>query len=209
MPNNHYFVFDGKLCKAEGMTKEQIINAIVQATGTLPSDIDAGFISTIVEQNKSNSIHFWYGTQAEYDAMESHDKNTFYIIDGDASFDDLEAAIINTNAELAETKDVLEAFIDAVNAEKEQYKDFDSLESLRTALTIGETPTRIELWEFLGEMGVHYYIHNCLFVLSTTTNDTPLIETIAILQLSGNVQVVSSLPSDCFVRVYKKGAWDL
>lgn len=95
MPNNPYFVFDGKLCKAEGMTKEQIINAIAQATGVTPSDVDAGFISTILEGNKNKSIHFWYGTQAEYDAMESHDNNTFYIIDGDASFDDLEAEINN------------------------------------------------------------------------------------------------------------------
>lgn len=98
MPNNPYYVFDEKLCKVEGMTKEQIINAIAQATGETPQDVDEGFISTLVENNKSRSIHFWKGTRAQFNALESHDANTFYIIDDDSTIEDLES----TQAELRE-----------------------------------------------------------------------------------------------------------
>lgn len=86
-----YYIFDDKLCKHEGMTKEEIINAIAQATGVTPSDIDEGFISTIVETNRSRSLHIWKGTQAEYNALETHDPATFYIIDDDTTIEDLQA----------------------------------------------------------------------------------------------------------------------
>ena len=120
MPNNNpVFVFDGKLCKFEGMTKEQIINAIVEATGVTPSDVDAGFISTIVEQNNSRSVHFWFGTQAEYDALETYDSNTFYIIDGDATIDDLEAGVQNADEEIDEVREDLQA----VDTDLQGFKD--------------------------------------------------------------------------------------
>lgn len=116
MPNNNpVFVFDGKLCKFEGMTKEQIINAIVQATGVTPTDVDEGFISTLVEQNKSKSVHFWFGSQAEYDALESYDSNTFYIIDGDATIDDLEAAVQNCDSEIDELRDQCDSLDDRID----------------------------------------------------------------------------------------------
>ena len=102
MPNNPYYVFDEKLCKVEGMTKEQIINAIAQATGVTPSDVDAGFISTLIENNKSRSIHFWKGTQAQFNALESYDANTFYIIDDDSTIADHEAAIAELNSNISD-----------------------------------------------------------------------------------------------------------
>ena len=104
MPNNPVYVFDGKLCKFEGMTKEQILNAIYEATGVMPQDVDEGFISTIVETNRSRSIHVWSGTMAEYNALPTYDANTLYFIDGDSTIDDLEAAIQNLNDELTDTK---------------------------------------------------------------------------------------------------------
>lgn len=88
---NQYFVFDGKKCKTDGMSKEQILNAIAEATGVTPSDVDEGFITTIKETNHERSIHLWKGTQAEYNALETHDSDTFYIIDDDATIDDLNA----------------------------------------------------------------------------------------------------------------------
>lgn len=93
MPNDIYYVFDDRKCKAEGMTKEQIINAIHEATGVTPTDVDEGFISTIVETNKSRSLHIWKGTQAEYNALGTHDPATFYIIEDDTAVEDLQVYV--------------------------------------------------------------------------------------------------------------------
>ena len=95
MPNETYYVFDDRNCKFEGMTKEQIINAIAQATGVTPQDVDEGFISTLVETNRSRSIHIWKGTQAEYNALESHDPDTWYIIDDDTTIEEIQAEYQN------------------------------------------------------------------------------------------------------------------
>lgn len=63
----------------EGMTKEQIIAAIVEATGVTPSSIDDAFITKIKEQNRNNNLKFWIGTTAEYNALETPENNCFYI----------------------------------------------------------------------------------------------------------------------------------
>lgn len=75
-----YFCFCADNCKFETMTKEQIINAIYEAvtTGEI-KNIDAGFITKVKEQNKGNSLVFWLGTTAEYNAIETKDPNCFYI----------------------------------------------------------------------------------------------------------------------------------
>ena len=90
--NNIYFVYDEKLCKAEGMTKEQIYNAIAEATGETPVHIDDGFISTIVETNRSRSLHIWKGVKSEFEALPSHDSKTLYVIEDDTTLEDLAAA---------------------------------------------------------------------------------------------------------------------
>lgn len=101
MPNNPYYVFDDQKCKAESMTKEQIINAIVEATGVTPENIDDGFITTILETNKNKSVHFWKGTKAEYEQIATKDANTFYLITNDSEFVDF-VALINALAEQVE-----------------------------------------------------------------------------------------------------------
>ena len=83
-------------CKAESMTKEQIIAAIVQymETGEI-TDVDTGFITTLKEQNRGIGLKFWVGTQAEYNALATHEPNCFYIIADDTTVDDLEEAVGN------------------------------------------------------------------------------------------------------------------
>lgn len=64
-----YYVFCSDDCKYEGMTKEQIIAAIAEATGATPTDIDSAFITKIKEQNKNGALTFWFGTESEYNAL--------------------------------------------------------------------------------------------------------------------------------------------
>ena len=100
MPNNVYYVFDDKLCKYEGMTKEQIYNAIAEATGATPASVDDGFISTIVETHNNRSMHLWKGTSAEYAQLQTIDPDTFYIISDDTTIDDMEAEIADINVRM-------------------------------------------------------------------------------------------------------------
>lgn len=64
-----YYVFCDNDCKYEGMTKEQIIAAIAEATGNTPTDIDSAFISKIKESNNNSSLSFWFGTESEFNAL--------------------------------------------------------------------------------------------------------------------------------------------
>jgi hypothetical protein len=93
-----YWLIDDAKGKHEGMTKEQIINAIAEATGNTPQSIDAGFISTILETNHNNSTHLWMGNASEYAALETHDPNTLYIVTNDTTLADMEADIDNVEA---------------------------------------------------------------------------------------------------------------
>lgn len=102
MPNETVYVFDEKSCKLEGMTKEQIIAAIAEATGETPQSIDTAFITMIKESNRQHSLHIWRGTQAEYNALTTIDADTFYIITDDSTIDDLRAELEELEGIVAE-----------------------------------------------------------------------------------------------------------
>lgn len=74
------YVFCGDNCRHEGMTREQIYTAIMQAVneGTI-GDIDAGFITTIKTIN-GTPLKFFVGEQAEYDALTDKDKKDLFAI---------------------------------------------------------------------------------------------------------------------------------
>ena len=76
-----YYVIDERNCFFEGMTKEETVQAIADATGLVPADInvDDAVISQIRETNKGSGLKFWIGTQAEYNALDEIVPNTFYI----------------------------------------------------------------------------------------------------------------------------------
>ncbi|MGA4517399.1 phage upper tail fiber protein [Solibacillus silvestris] len=81
MPDTRtYFVICEDNCKFESMTKEQIIAAIAEATGSTPTQIDDAFITKIKEQNAEASTKFWIGTKAEYNAIQSKASDVVYII---------------------------------------------------------------------------------------------------------------------------------
>lgn len=78
----------------EGMTKEQIYAAIVEAVegGTI-GDIDTGFVTIIKEINKNIGLQFWVGTTAEFNALTEKADNVLYIKTDDTSAADINAAI--------------------------------------------------------------------------------------------------------------------
>lgn len=75
-----YFVLCEDNCKFEGMTKEQIIAAIAEATGATPTLVDEAFITKIKEQNAQAATKLWVGTKAEYNAIDTPATDTVYII---------------------------------------------------------------------------------------------------------------------------------
>ena len=83
------YVHDENHNRYEGMTREQIINAIVQAVeqGEI-IDLDDGFITKIKEQNGNNNIQIWIGTSAQFSALQTKNANTLYILSDDDSADD-------------------------------------------------------------------------------------------------------------------------
>lgn len=104
MSERNYYVFCDDNCKFEGMTKEQIIAAIAEATGTTPVHIDDAFITKIKEQNGNKQLKFWVGTQAEYNALQTKPTDCYVLITDDTTLDDLNAEI----ASLQETIETLQ-----------------------------------------------------------------------------------------------------
>lgn len=100
MADNKYFVLCKNNCKYEGMTKEQIIAAIAEATGATPTNIDDAFITKIKDQNKGGVIKVWRGTTAEYNAIAEKDTDTVYIKTDDSRDADVDAAIKALGADL-------------------------------------------------------------------------------------------------------------
>lgn len=80
MSERTYYVICEDNCKFEGMTKEQIFDAIAEATGATPTPVDEAFITKIKEQNAQAATKLWVGTKAEYNAIETKATDTVYII---------------------------------------------------------------------------------------------------------------------------------
>lgn len=85
-----YYVLCDNNCKYEGMTKEQILTAIMQAvsTGTI-TDVDAGFVTTL-KTIDGKALRFFWGTRAEYDKLPAAQKEgLFALITDDTTAQDL------------------------------------------------------------------------------------------------------------------------
>lgn len=84
MSNNEnertYYVICEDNCRFEGMTKEQIYDAIAEATGVTPTPVDEAFITKIKEQNANHNLKVWKGTEAQYNAIQNKDADTLYFI---------------------------------------------------------------------------------------------------------------------------------
>lgn len=93
-----YYVICDDDSKHEGMTKEQILAAIVQAveTGSI-GNIDTGIVSKVKERNTGGYVAFWVGTTAQYNALEETDPNCIYIKTDCTEYTDLLNAIEAAN----------------------------------------------------------------------------------------------------------------
>ena len=105
------YVICDQNCKFEGMTKEQILTAIMQAveSGEI-KDVDAGFVTTI-KTISGQPLKFFVGEQAAYDALTEEEKeNLFAIITNDATLEGLRAAI----KELQDRINNIEGFLNSI-----------------------------------------------------------------------------------------------
>lgn len=103
------YVICGNNCKYEGMTKEQILTAIMQAVneGTI-SNIDTGFITTVKTIN-DKPLKFFVGTQAEYDALTNEQReNLFAIITNDTAKQGLAEALTQLSQDIEDANTALE-----------------------------------------------------------------------------------------------------
>jgi hypothetical protein len=96
MSERKYYCLREDNCKFETMTKEQILAAIAQAAaGGLVFDTEAAIISKVKEINAGGFVTFWVGTQAQYNALPSVDKNCVHIITDNTWQQDVETLFKN------------------------------------------------------------------------------------------------------------------
>ena len=69
MNEKKFYVICDDDCLFEGMTKEQIIAAITEATGNTPSGASDAFISAVKESNANKSLSFWLGNETQFAAL--------------------------------------------------------------------------------------------------------------------------------------------
>ena len=96
-----YYVYDDKGCKAEGLTKQQILTAITEAVETHAiTDVDTGFVTTLKEANGGRGVSLWVGTTAQYNALANKALNRLYIITDDEGSNDYADFIDRINVTL-------------------------------------------------------------------------------------------------------------
>lgn len=100
-----------------GLTKEQIYSVITHMieTGEVPEDIDAGFITKIQEMNKKGNLEFWFGSMAEFQALEKRNDNTLYLFTDDPTEDDFNAVITQLEQEIASISEYANEQIAEIN----------------------------------------------------------------------------------------------
>lgn len=160
-----YYCFCGDNCKFETMTKEQILAAILQAveTGTI-SNVNAGFITKVKEMHRGGYVTFWVGTQAEYNALESIEKNCIYIKTDDTSADELNALLSNL---LTEYETLLTAvaskapagLVGTKDKAVEAWDDINTLIDEAVAKMENSTVEIISFYETINDSGGYITIH--------------------------------------------------
>jgi hypothetical protein len=140
------YVFDDAKNAFEGMTKEQIVNAIASATGLTPAEIDGDVItSAIKEKNAQQSVSLWVGTQAEYNAFATPDENTLYIVIDPNETDELQAQVDRLQAQVnsivaEQTNNASTVKVEVQTGEAQQNEDLQIIH----IFTLPENATIIE-----------------------------------------------------------------
>lgn len=142
MSERNYYVICDDNCKFEGMTKEQIYDAIAEATGHTPTPVDEAFITKIKEQNGNLNAKLWIGTNAEYIALTEKEQDTVYLIlDAVSEYDTLQNEI----------NDIREEYVPVPVVIETELGDGDIGIDFESTVTITEIPVRDEqnnkLWQ--------------------------------------------------------------
>lgn len=118
MPDSlHVYLLDEAKNQHEGMTKEQIVTAIenMETTGSV-GDVDAGFISKVLELNKHGKLRFWVGTMAEFNALEAKEDDTLYLYTDDPTLDEIEDALTEIQSAFDSYKTQNDSEISMINS---------------------------------------------------------------------------------------------
>lgn len=109
-------------CKYETFTKAQFIAYLQQAieSGSLAGiDPNMPLGSKLKEINSNTGIEFWFGTQAEYNALETKADNTIYVLTDDTTLDDLNAAIAELQSATTSNTSAIAASLAEINKIKD------------------------------------------------------------------------------------------
>ncbi|MBQ3970472.1 MAG: hypothetical protein II685_08340 [Clostridia bacterium] len=135
----------------EGMTKQQIYTAIVEAVeGGTVGDIDTGFVTIIKEINKNVAIRFWVGTTAEYNALQDKPTNVLYIKTDDTSATDINTAITNVQNALSTIEGTITTMDDDIGTLKGKASKFQFLGTLAESTTLSSIFTQYENASYLS-----------------------------------------------------------
>lgn len=119
MAERNYWVLCDDGCKFPAMTAEQVLAAIAEATGNTATDIDDAFITKVREMNAGENLKFWVGTTAQFNALETKEGNTLYILSDDDTADSIEESIESLRGEL-------DGIADNISAFREDFSDYKS-----------------------------------------------------------------------------------
>ena len=136
-----YNVIRGDGVFFEGMTKEQIISAIAEATGKTVDDIDSAFITKLKEINKGNALRLWMGTNAEYNKIEPKEDDVLYYVTDDTFVEDISSSIVDMQNKIDANYDSLtEDFNTLENLVMNTMNNFENeIKSIKDV--VGGTPT--------------------------------------------------------------------
>ena len=97
--DNKVYVLDDGANKHEGMTKSEIMDTIVEMmeTGQVTGGI---YIDAVKEQNAGESLKFWVGTQAQYEALPEIDPYIDYKITDANTLQEIDAALTQLKEQL-------------------------------------------------------------------------------------------------------------
>ena len=118
-----YNVIRGDGVFFEGMTKEQIISAIAEATGNTVEDIDSAFITKLKEINKGNAIKLWLGTNAEYNAITTKEDDVLYFITDDTFVSDTSESLDNLDEKINSNYNNVTLLLSSMNNEIDTFEE--------------------------------------------------------------------------------------
>lgn len=159
------------------LTEEQIITLVTNIvdSGSV-GDIDTGFVTRLKEQNRGKELKFWVGTQAEYDAIEIAQANTFYIITDDNFKEVTNQAIqaLNDRLDAIEHTDYDEEISDLQTRVGLLTTDVGTLENTAATHTeqIADVTNKVDDSRYaIGDTDTLHFVGGALLNRSGTTNN--------------------------------------